>query len=78
MLSFAPDEVQPSAVADELMNGGGAVHIAGLFTDEEVAEARRIIMQHSEADAAKVTHFQGAAEAEGTITLQRRVWNLLA
>ena len=77
MLSFAPDAVQPSVVADELMNGGGAVHITGLFTEEEVAEARRIIMQHSEADAAKVTHFQGAAEAEGTIALQRRVWNLL-
>ena len=35
-------------------------------------------MVHSEQNAEKVTHFQGAAEQEGKISLQRRVWNLLA
>ncbi|QPH54137.1 phytanoyl-CoA dioxygenase family protein [Pontivivens ytuae] len=78
MLSLTPDTAAPEIVVEELMTGGGAVRLTGLFTADEVAEARAIIMRHSEADAAKVTHFQGAAEADGTLALQRRVWNLLA
>ncbi|MEL7214427.1 MAG: phytanoyl-CoA dioxygenase family protein [Pseudomonadota bacterium] len=78
MLSLTPETAAPDVIAQELMHGGGAVHISGLFSAEEVAEARGIIMAQSEADAAKATHFQGAAEAEGTLNLQRRVWNLLA
>ncbi|MEL6207285.1 MAG: phytanoyl-CoA dioxygenase family protein [Pseudomonadota bacterium] len=78
MKSFAPDAAEPDAVVHELLHGAGAVRIAGLFPAEDVAEARRIIMEHSEAAAEKVTHFQGAAEEDGTLSLQRRVWNLLA
>lgn len=78
MRTFTAETADPETVAQELLTGDGAVRLTGLFTPEEIAEARRIIMEHSEAEAPKVTHFQGAAEEAGTINLQRRVWNLLA
>lgn len=62
----------------ELLHGAGAVCISGLFSPEEIAEARAIIMAYSEEAAEKVTHFQGAAAEDGKLNLQRRVWNLLA
>ncbi len=62
-------------IVEELLNGAGAVVIRNAFDDAAVAGARSIIMDESK-DADKETHFQGANE--GTIHLQRRVWNLLA
>lgn len=78
MKCFTAQTADPDIVIEELLNGGGAVAISGLFTPEDIAEARAIVMAHSENEAEKVTHFQGAAEQEGKINLQRRVWNLLA
>ncbi|WP_179380725.1 phytanoyl-CoA dioxygenase family protein [Jannaschia marina] len=78
MKTYTAETSDPEAIVAELLTGTGAVRFTGLFTDGEIAEARRIILEHSDRDAAKVTHFQGAAEAAGTIALQRRVWNLLA
>ena len=78
MKAFAPDTADPDAIVDELLNGAGAVLLKGLFNADQVAEARAIIMEHSNQEAPKVTHFQGAAEDAGQIELQRRVWNLLA
>ncbi|MEM8741859.1 MAG: phytanoyl-CoA dioxygenase family protein [Pseudomonadota bacterium] len=78
MKSFEPAKAEPAAIVEELLHGGGAVRITGLFSPDQIAEARSIIMAHSEDAAQKVTHFQGAAEASGTLSLQRRVWNLLA
>lgn len=78
MLALTEDQIDPAAVCDELMNGQGAVKFKGLFTNDQIAEARRVIMEESDQDAVKVTHFQGAAMEEGTANLQRRVWNLLA
>ncbi|MGJ8616459.1 MAG: phytanoyl-CoA dioxygenase family protein [Sulfitobacter sp.] len=78
MKNFIAETALPEVVVDELLNGGGAVKISGLFTPEQIAEARAIVMAHSEQDSEKVTHFQGGAEEEGKINLQRRVWNLLA
>lgn len=78
MKQFTAETIDPDAIAEELLRGDGAVRITGLFSADQVAEARAIVMEHSEAAADKVTHFQGAAEAEGKIALQRRVWNLLA
>ena len=78
MRSFTAEIANPETVAEELLHGAGAIRLTGLFTPEEIAEVRAIIMDHSDRDAGKVTHFQGAAQAEGTIALQRRVWNLLA
>lgn len=78
MKSFSADTAAPDVIVDELLNGAGVVKIIGLFTADQIAEARAIVMTHSEQDSEKVTHFQGAAAEEGSINLQRRVWNLLA
>ncbi|EBA10931.1 phytanoyl-CoA dioxygenase family protein [Roseobacter sp. CCS2] len=77
MLRFTPDTVDPDKIAHELMHGKGAVLLSGLFSDAQIAEARQIIHHHS-AEVDKVTHFQGQAEEDGALHLQRRVWNLLA
>lgn len=77
MKRFTAQTADPQAIVHELLHGGGAVGISGLFTPEEIAEARAIVMEHSEEEAEKVTHFQGAAADAGKLNLQRRVWNLL-
>jgi len=71
-------ETDVDAIVRELFDGSGAVTIRGLFSPEEIAQAREVVMRESESSAPKVTHFQGAAGKAGTINLQRRVWNLLA
>ncbi len=78
MKRYTAESVDADAIVQDLLYGDGAVLISGLFTPEQIADARAIIMAHSDRAEQKVTHFQGAAEAEGTINLQRRVWNLLA
>ncbi|WIY25686.1 phytanoyl-CoA dioxygenase family protein [Parasedimentitalea psychrophila] len=78
MKRFTAATANPAEIVEELLNGGGAVGISGLFTAQEIAEARAIVMAHSEHSAEKATHFQGAAEGAGNLNLQRRVWNLLA
>lgn len=78
MLTLTEDQIDPVAICDELLTGGGAVKFKGLFSDDQIAQARAIIMAESDDETDKVTHFQGAAMEEGTANLQRRVWNLLA
>ncbi|WP_068310392.1 phytanoyl-CoA dioxygenase family protein [Polycladidibacter hongkongensis] len=78
MRRFTAETATPEAIVEELLHGGGAVGISGLFSKEEIAEARAIVMAHSEGDGDKVTHFQGQAAEDGALNLQRRVWNLLA
>ncbi|MEN8840942.1 MAG: phytanoyl-CoA dioxygenase family protein [Octadecabacter sp.] len=78
MKSFTAKTATPDAIVAELLHGAGAVKITGLFSAGQIADARAIIMEHSEQAREKVTHFQGAAEEDGKINLQRRVWNLLA
>ncbi|MEM9320490.1 MAG: phytanoyl-CoA dioxygenase family protein [Pseudomonadota bacterium] len=78
MLSFTAETADPVRICDALMDGDGAVRVTGLFTPDQIAEARSIIMAESDADDSKVTHFQGEAMRDGTVNLQRRVWNLLA
>lgn len=77
---FTEANLDTDAIVRELLEGAGAVTLRGLFTNEEIAEARAIVMRESNGDdrGAKVTHFQAAAEKAGRINLQRRVWNLLA
>ncbi|MGA7436873.1 MAG: phytanoyl-CoA dioxygenase family protein [Luteibacter sp.] len=79
-LVFTEANLDTDAIVRELLEGKGAVTLRGLFTNEEIAEARAIVMRESNGDdrGAKVTHFQGDAEKAGRINLQRRVWNLLA
>ncbi|MEM6465510.1 MAG: phytanoyl-CoA dioxygenase family protein [Pseudomonadota bacterium] len=77
MKRYTQDTADPSEIVEELLNGEGVVAISGLFSDAQIAEARAIIMEQS-AGPDKVTHFQGKAAEDGTLDLQRRVWNLLA
>lgn len=78
MKTYTASTSNPDDIVQELLHGGGAVKITGLFSRDQIAQARAVVMEHSEQDSQKVTHFQGAAEEEGKINLQRRVWNLLA
>ncbi len=77
MRSFTAESADPDVIVQELLHGKGAVLLTGLFTDAQVANARQIIHAHSDGPD-KVTHFQGQAEEDGRLDLQRRVWNLLA
>ena len=78
MKRYTAETADPATIVEELLHGGGAVAISGLFSPDQIAEARQIIMTESEQAAEKVTHFRGGAEADGKLNLQRRVWNLLA
>lgn len=78
MKTFTSQSADADTIVSELLDGAGAVKITGLFTPAEIAEARAIIMEYSDRDVPKVTHFQGAAEEDGKLHLQRRVWSLLA
>lgn len=78
MLTFNAETLNPQAIVKELMDGAGAVKLKGLFSPDQIAEARAIIMEYSDRETPKVTHFQGDAEEDGRLHLQRRVWNLLA
>jgi ectoine hydroxylase-related dioxygenase (phytanoyl-CoA dioxygenase family) len=62
-------------IVETLLNGAGAVVIEGGVDPHDVATARAILMDHSDRDGGKVTHFQGANPDK--LNLQRRVWNLL-
>jgi ectoine hydroxylase-related dioxygenase (phytanoyl-CoA dioxygenase family) len=78
MKIFQADDYAVDAIVSALLDGDGAVTIKGLFTPEDISEAREIVMRHSESEAPKATHFQGDASRQGRLDLQRRVWNLLA
>lgn len=78
MKTYTAQGYDRDEIVTELLDGKGAVKFTGLFSDTQIAEARRIILAESDRDAETVTHFQGAAAADGTLNLQRRVWNLLA
>ena len=62
------------AAIEALLEGPGYYLVEGVFSDDEVAEANRIVNAHSDA-AQAATHFHGSHEDK--IHLQRRVWNLL-
>ena len=75
MRTFTVDEFTPEAVVEELLDGGGAVRVPGLYTAEQVAAARHLIVAATGDDALTGSHFnQDDADAR----LQRRVWNLFA
>jgi ectoine hydroxylase-related dioxygenase (phytanoyl-CoA dioxygenase family) len=77
MRRFNRDNYDVDEIVGELLNGGGAVVFPGLFPRGVIAEARQIIMDRSNAEPPRVTHFQGKAEIDNRLSLQRRVWNLL-
>ena len=67
-------DAQLPDIIEEFISGPGAVIIKDAFTPDQVADARRLIMEYS-AEEDKETHFQGANQDR--MHLQRRVWNLL-
>lgn len=74
MKTFTAADFDPEAVVRELLDGSGAVRLPKLFSDEQVKEARDIVV--AETDDANFTgsHFN---QDEKDAKLQRRVWNLL-
>ena len=78
MQVFNTHHFNAQAIADELLTGSGAVLIKQLFSNAQIRQARTAILTHSNQQSDKTaTHFQGAAEKNNTLHLQRRVWNLL-
>jgi ectoine hydroxylase-related dioxygenase (phytanoyl-CoA dioxygenase family) len=77
LTSYSPAEVGThlDEIIDTLLTGAGAIVIEGGVDAADVADARAILMEHSDRDGGKVTHFQGANSDK--LDLQRRVWNLL-
>lgn len=69
------DQATQNAILNELIDGKGYVVLPQVFSPEEIKQARSLIMDYSERDAPKATHFQGANADK--LHLQRRVWNLL-
>jgi len=74
---FGADEVRPNleSILDELQFGAGGIVIEAGFDPDDIEQARVLLMQYSDHEGDKVTHFQGANEDK--LELQRRVWNLL-
>ena len=68
------DEQLPD-ILEELLTGSGAVVIRQALTPDQTAEARRLVLQYSESEADRETHFHGGHRDQ--VHLQRRVWNLL-
>ncbi len=66
---------QLDELTEEFLRGSGVLVLPAAFSAEQIADARRIIMEESDANAGTATHFQGANT--GKLALQRRVWNLL-
>lgn len=77
MRDFDHRDFDIDLVVGELMEGDGAVRFPGAFSPDEVAEARRIIVDYSDREAEKVTHFQETGGDDDLLGKQRRVWNLL-
>lgn len=78
MKKFSAADPDIQAITDELLHGDGAVLIRNALSADDVDCARQVILDHSESTPDKATHFVGDAESDGTLHLQRRVWNLLA
>ncbi len=75
MKTFDPDDFDPQTVVSELLDGAGAVRFPGLYSAEQVAEARSIIVELTTDDAITGSHFN---QDDEDALLQRRVWNLFA
>ncbi|CAH1780369.1 unnamed protein product [Owenia fusiformis] len=60
-------------IVNELTLGPGHVKLSGLFSKDDVDNARDTIMYLAETQGSRATHFQGKGKPE----TQARVWNLL-
>jgi len=75
MKRISADAFSPEAVVEELLDGSGAVLLPQLFTAEQVAEARDVIVGETADDRITGSHFN---KDDQDALLQRRVWNLIA
>ncbi len=75
MRTMSPAEFDADAVVVELLDGGGALRIPGLFSDQQVAQAKALIESDTDERAITGSHFNSA---DDDALLQRRVWNLFA
>ena len=57
MRTLSADEFEPSKVVAELFDGSGAVRLPGLFTADQVAAAREIIVRETADSALTGSHF---------------------
>ena len=75
MKTISKDAFSPATVVTELLDGGGAVRLPQLFTHDQVAEAREIVLRETTDKKFTGSHFN---KDEEDALLQRRVWNLIA
>jgi ectoine hydroxylase-related dioxygenase (phytanoyl-CoA dioxygenase family) len=75
MLTMRADDFSPQTVVNELLDGAGAVRLAGLYTDAQVRTAREVIEAATADDTLTGSHFN---QDESGARLQRRLWNLFA
>ena len=73
MRTLTADQFTAEAVVEELLDGGGAVRLPGLFEAEQVARARELIVAATDDDSLTGSHFN---QDDVDARLQRRVWNL--
>ena len=73
MLTMTVDDFSAEKLVDELLDGGGAVRLAGLYSAEQVQAARDVIEAATADDALTGSHFN---QDETGARLQRRLWNL--
>lgn len=78
MRRFDKNSYKTLEIVDELLHGAGAVVFPGLFDKDTVDLARQEILDRSNVEPPRVTHFQGKAEEDKRLDRQRRVWNLLS
>jgi ectoine hydroxylase-related dioxygenase (phytanoyl-CoA dioxygenase family) len=75
MLTISSDEFSATAVVEELLDGGGAVRLPGVYTADQVASAKAVVEAATADDQLTGSHFN--QDADGA-RLQRRLWNLFA
>jgi ectoine hydroxylase-related dioxygenase (phytanoyl-CoA dioxygenase family) len=75
MKTFTIDQFTPEAVVDELLDGGGAIRIPGLYSAEQVKIARDLIIAATDDTELTGSHFN---QDDLDARLQRRVWNLFS
>ena len=75
MRTITADAFDPGTVVDELLDGSGAVRLPGLFSADQVAAARQVIVRETSDSTLTGSHFNKDDE---DAKRQRRVWNLLA
>jgi len=65
----------PAAVVAELLDGGGAVRLPGVFDADRLRAAREVILRETDEARPTGSHFN---RDDSDALQQRRVWNLLA